>query len=154
MLIGLPGSGKTTYVKDKCQGFVHISTDELIEKWAKAEGKTYSEAFYDFIDDASVAINDEARKAFSQNANVVWDQTNLSAKSRRKKLLLVPPHYDKVAVIFKVDYTELERRLIARAAETGKDVPKMIFEAMKKSFEKDQGTNFYAEGFNWVEYAY
>jgi glycopeptide antibiotics resistance protein len=54
VLIGVPGSGKSTWIKnqkwtDTC---VIVSTDEFVEEYAKSVGKTYSEVFNDYMSTA------------------------------------------------------------------------------------------------------
>ena len=47
ILIGLPGSGKSTWIRNNQtkDDFVVISSDDEIEKYAKSQSKTYSEVF-------------------------------------------------------------------------------------------------------------
>jgi predicted kinase len=68
------------------------------------------------------------------NADILWDQTNLTKKSRKGKLLQVPPHYTKVAVFFSIpNLEELQRRLDSRA---GKTIPRHVVADMIKSLEE------------------
>ena len=45
MLIGVPGSGKSTWVEnqDWAKNCVYVSTDQYVEAYAKGLGKTYNE---------------------------------------------------------------------------------------------------------------
>lgn len=130
MLIGVPASGKSTWVKKNFDPMQYnlLSTDNYIESVAEKEGITYNEAFKDHIKKATDNMNKMAKDAFSNNRNVIWDQTNLSKKSRKAKLAMVPSRYKKRAVFF-VTPNEQEhmRRLDSRP---GKSIPKHIIKTM------------------------
>ena len=46
-LIGVPASGKSTWIKDQVWmlGLTIVSTDPFVEDYARAQVKTYSEVF-------------------------------------------------------------------------------------------------------------
>ena len=138
MLIGGPGSGKSTWIKKFVSGkknWVILSTDEVFEEWGKKEGLNYSEAFNKFkFKDVNAEFNKRLRKAFEEKKNVVWDQTNMTPKSRRGKLNNVPKDYKKVAVAFEVDDKEVDKRLVAREANSGKSIPSHVVASMRKSY--------------------
>jgi predicted kinase len=130
MLVGVPGSGKSTWVKENCDPmqFNLLSTDNYIESVAEKEGITYNQAFKDHIKKATDNMNKMAKDAFSNNRNVIWDQTNLSKKSRKAKLAMVPAHYTKIAVYFPApNKEEHKRRLDSRP---GKTIPSHILKDM------------------------
>jgi predicted kinase len=120
MLIGVPGSGKSTWIKDNItEDFTILSTDDYIERKAKEEGKSYNEAFNSNISEAFRVLRREMDKAISEKRNIVWDQTNTDSKSRRAKLNLIPSFYRKVAVVISLpERKELERRLLLRPGKT------------------------------------
>ncbi|NEX92630.1 ATP-binding protein [Caulobacter sp. 17J65-9] len=123
-LIGLPGSGKTTWVERyrpaPDQPFAVISTDRLIECEAAQLGVAYDQAYRRL---ASKKLAAEARRltraAVERGWDVVIDRTNLSAATRASFLRLFPPPYVRAAVVFAVPWAELERRLAARAEAGG-----------------------------------
>jgi predicted kinase len=136
MLVGVAGSGKSTWLAN--QGFDPsrvriISTDNIIERCAQEQGKTYSEVFRDEIKPATSQMNAELRQATKDRVDIVWDQTNLTKKSRAAKLASIPEDYHKVAVFFATpDATELKRRLASRP---GKTIPANIVLGMQSQLE-------------------
>lgn len=148
MLIGLPGSGKTTW----CQNFktdqptTIISTDDIIQMIADKHRLTYNQIFddlsYSFAEKVSHKI---ARYAFDRNDDVIWDQVNLTFKSRAKKLKLVPSHYKKIAVYFDTP-TDLNDRLKNRP---GKIIPVEVLSRMivTRDFPLKE------EGFDEIQFA-
>jgi predicted kinase len=143
MLIGVPGSGKSTWIKNQnfdTNTVVVVSTDDIIEKRALAQGLTYSDVFQAEIRYATTEMNRNLTVAVANNKDIVWDQTNLTVKSRRAKLAQIPDQYLKIAVYFITpDDSELERRLKSRP---GKVIPANIVIGMKSQLqrpEQDEG---------------
>lgn len=136
MLIGVPGSGKSTWLANQAFDWNRtriISTDNIIERRAQEQGKTYSEVFRDEIKSATAQMNAELRQAIKDGADIVWDQTNLTRKARAGKLFSIPDGYRKVAVFFATpDEAELKRRLASRP---GKTIPANVILGMKSQLE-------------------
>jgi hypothetical protein len=131
MLIGVPASGKSTWRQAHAGHAEIISTDDIIDHRAASQGLTYNDVFKDTIKDATELANRHAYKAFLLGKDVVWDQTNLTAKSRKPKLALVPEHYEKIAVVFLTpEDAEWQRRLASRP---GKSIPQNILMGMRDS---------------------
>lgn len=133
MLVGLPGSGKSTWVNSHMKdrgGVLWLSTDNYLESVAEAQGKTYSEVWQDNINAAEKNMNQILQYGIQQNADLVWDQTNLGVKARAKKLRQIPDEYYKVAYYFPCpDEEEWNRRLATRP---GKVISKKILLSMKE----------------------
>jgi predicted kinase len=147
VLVGLPGSGKSTYITQlqKRKSYVVISTDDIFEELAAEVGVNYTVAFKTFpYKDVEREMFVRLKQALSQKKNIIVDQTNMTTKSRARKLSLVPPSYKKVAVVFEVDPDELERRLSKRKDETGKSIPKNVVDSMRVSYQRPSKT----EGFD------
>lgn len=137
MLCGVPGSGKSTFVKSVLENNknVHIaSTDNLIEMAALVVRKSYNEVFQDTIKDATKTMYRLISLAIAEDQDIIWDQTNLDHKSRMKKLIMIPDHYEKIAVYFPVP-DDLHERLIQRELSGGKSIPDVVLQNMIKSFE-------------------
>lgn len=146
MLVGIPGSGKSTWIKNQSltDDAIILSTNNYIEDKALSEGKTYSQAFEDHIFDAVSQMEDDLKYAMQHGKDIIWDQTNLTAKSRRIKLQKVPGSYEKIAVVFDVP-SDIKERL-AKRESTGKIIPKEVINNMVESYE--QPTRF--DGFDKV----
>jgi predicted kinase len=135
MLVGVPGSGKSTWIENRSYGdegrgrnTTVLSTDYYIECVAKDRGLTYNEVFHDAIKDADRTMWKNLEWAIERDDNIMWDQTNLNRKSRAPKLNAVPSTYRKIGILFPVPpLDELERRLASRP---GKLIPKGVMQNM------------------------
>lgn len=135
MLIGLPASGKSTWraAQANIYGGIVASSDDFIEAMAKEQGKTYNEVFKSSIKSAEVHVKSLVTYAVQNNKPLIWDQTNLNAKTRQKKLLTIPYNWKKTAVVVRCrDFDEWKRRLMSRP---GKIIPAETIQSMMKSFE-------------------
>lgn len=145
VLVGLPGSGKSTYLEfldDPEFGgdtpFVY-STDNYIEKCAKMNSKSYNAVFNDFIGPATKHMNEMLTLAIKQGVDVYWDQTNMSSKKRLGILSRFPKTYRKVCICRVPprnddEWAELNSRIAQRARFTGKFIPPHIVESMADSY--------------------
>lgn len=147
MLIGIPGSGKSTWLAKQAFDWTKtriISTDNIIERRAQEQGKTYSEVFQKEIKGATHQMNRDLKQAIAAGDDIVWDQTNLTKKSRANKLSEIPDSYRKVAVFFSTpDDAELKRRLASRP---GKTIPANVVLGMRSQLERPSK----AEGFDEI----
>jgi len=135
MTVGLPGSGKSTWARLQDDTVV-VSTDEIFDEYAERDGITYTEAFNKYsFSQVEKEMKSRMNKAFAEDKNVILDQTNMTIKSRSKKLKDVPKHYTTRAVVFELDDTELFKRLRRRAMLTGKEIPPAAVYRFKKSYE-------------------
>jgi predicted kinase len=147
-LVGVPGSGKSTWVanqewKDNCY---YVSTDKHVEAYAEAHGKTYSEVFNDYMPTAVENMVEEVIRARDGGMDIIWDQTSTTVASRIKKFRMLP-NYEHIAVVFETpDRIELKRRLASRP---GKVIPEVVVEGMLASFEMPTEE----EGFTQIWYA-
>jgi predicted kinase len=119
-LVGVPGAGKSTWIKTQTMldNFVVVSTDNFVEQHAKEVGKTYSEVFDDYIKVATRLMDNQVLIAKANNCDIIWDQTNLTAKSRKAKLAKLDG-YEKIAVFFHTPEPEvLAWRLENRPGKT------------------------------------
>lgn len=137
LLIGLPGSGKSTYISKLKKKHIVVSNDAYVEKKAKQWKVNYKEAFDRSDRDETVSSTFRAfDKAIKKGSNVIVDNTNMNKKERSYFLENAPPDYKKVAIIFDVSPKELEKRLKSREKEVGKQIPLEVLERMRKKYEK------------------
>ncbi len=147
MLCGIPGSGKSTWVDQTVGSMVAknmvLSTDDIIQDIADRQKLTYNDVFGDVTYAfAERMMHKLASIAFERCDVVIWDQTNLSVKTRARKLARVPLCWTKIAVFFDVP-ENLEERLASRP---GKHIPKNVIEGMKRTYTKPR----IEEGFDLI----
>ena len=151
VLVGLPGSGKSTFVNnvfgaDHKNVFIY-STDSVIEQVAADNGKTYNECFKDVIKQATLGMDSLLHDVVRNNLRVVWDQTNMASKKRRSILSKFPSSYRKVCWCIAPprsteEWNELNRRLDSRP---GKTIPEYVIQSMVDSYiepELDEGFDY------------
>jgi predicted kinase len=140
-LIGVPGAGKSTWIANQLwvNDCVYISSDQLIEEEAQRQGKTYNDVFKDYVNTAISLMLEQVITARDSGKNIVWDQTSVSVKSRKKKFQMLPD-YEHIAVVFATPpRDELEQRLASRP---GKNIPWEVVNSMINNFEmptKEEG---------------
>ena len=148
MLVGIPCCGKSTYAEKLktipyWENAVVLSTDNYIEKQAQRMGMTYNQIFDDVIGDATRELELEFIMAKDKGKNLIWDQTNLTVKTRRKKLLKIPSFYARGVIYFEIS---LEEALERNNHREGKFIPESILKRMYHQFEVPT----LEEGFDFV----
>lgn len=160
MMVGLPGSGKSTLaanfiavgalapLPEEYQQFEYVSTDHYIDEAAKLHCKTYNDVFKDEIKSATKAMNDSVKQIVSEKKNLVWDQTNLTIITRKKKLDFfnnIPNSelYHKIAMFVDTDSRTCLERIENRP---GKNIPENIMISMIHSIQTPTVT----EGFDEI----
>jgi predicted kinase len=134
-LIGVPGSGKSTWVKDQIWtlGLTVVSTDAFVEEYAREHGKTYSEVFSDYMPIAVRLMANQALICQANGLDVIWDQTSTTAVSRTRKFNTLPK-YEHIAIVFRTPELDvLKERLASRP---GKDVPWEVVQGMIDNWEE------------------
>lgn len=133
-LIGIPGSGKSTWASSQewAPTCALISTDKWVDIFAKEVGQTYSQVFDSIMPLAVDLMAKEVVAARSTGKDIIWDQTSTSVKSRKNKFNMLPD-YTHIAVVFETpELDELTRRLDSRP---GKIIPNRVMASMIKHFE-------------------
>lgn len=134
VLVGVPGSGKTTWIGHQSFDWdktVIVSTDNYVEQYARANSKTYTEVFQEYMPTALEKMTQAVVEAFQNNKIVVWDQTSTSVSTRAKKLRMAPKHYTKVAVVFQTPVKEVHDKFLDRP---GKEIPTEVIQDMINKF--------------------
>ena len=150
MLIGLPGSGKTAFYNNtkflefeekETYWIVPLSSDVMVEAVARVLDMTYDGVWSDVKGVVGKAFDRVVERTFSDKGHVshpwkgemvIWDQTNLTKKSRAKKLAKVPETWEKVAVYV---LTPSEAEWTKRLQRPGKTIPIEVIQQMTSSFE-------------------
>ena len=146
MLVGLPGSGKSTWRRVLGDNFLILSTDDYVERVAEREHTTYSAVWERVIGAANKNMHDNFRAALERGQSIVWDQTNLTLKKRRSVLSQIPRHYQKVAVYFEIPESERQCRILSRP---GKCIPDDVDRSMRDNYERptrDEGFDVVVAG--------
>ena len=144
MLIGLPGSGKSTFIQHlNNSNYVVLSTDNILTEWGAEKGLNYNEAFKKFpFKQVEAEFKRRYKAALKDKKDIILDQTNLTQKSRTRKLTQVPIEYQKIGIVFKINKEELDRRLKKRAIEEGKSIPEHVMKQMAASFSYPSKSEF------------
>lgn len=143
-LVGVPGSGKSTWVQNQiwALGLTIVSTDAFVEDHARAQGKTYSEVFADYMPTAVDLMSKVVVHAREHGHDIIWDQTSTTVASRAKKFRMLP-NYEHIAVVFQTpDEEEHQRRLKTRP---GKIIPEAVLFDMVWNFEMPTEEEGFAE---------
>jgi len=128
-LVGVPGSGKSTWVSNQewAKDMPVVCTDSFVEAYAKEQGKTYSEVFDDYMPIAVKLMVNQAKICEANNLDLIWDQTSTTISSRARKFNTLPG-YEHIAIVFRTpDRAELDRRLASRP---GKMIPPYVVDQM------------------------
>jgi predicted kinase len=134
VLVGVPGSGKSTWIKEQTWmlGLNVVCTDTFVEAYAKQQGKTYSEVFEEYMPNAIELMTEQVIFAREHGHDIIWDQTSTTVKSRKRKFNMLPNYYA-IAIVFSIpEEKELKRRLNSRP---GKEIPWDIVQGMIDNFE-------------------
>jgi tRNA uridine 5-carbamoylmethylation protein Kti12 len=150
LLVGPPGSGKSTYRNNFDEDFTIISSDDYIQAAADLKGTTYDAVFKDEIDEASKKADADFKAAVKDYKNILIDRTNMTIKSRRKYLSQLSKDYIQTAIVFLapcmkeffdkdifvpinpgIDFKYNERLL----AREGKRIPASVIYDMYRGFE-------------------
>jgi predicted kinase len=134
-MIGVPGSGKSTWIRNQiwALGLTIVSTDAFVEAYAAQQDQTYNQVFQDYMPRAVDLMVQQVMFAREHGHSVIWDQTSTTVASRRKKFHMLPD-YEHVAVVFGTpEPAELARRLAARP---GKSIPDHVMLSMLQNWKE------------------
>ena len=139
LLIGLPGSGKSTYISNRYgydRIFLHntivLSSDKIREeKFADVNDQTHNAEVFDYI-------KQEAVKALEKGFRVVIDATNITKKARKSITDYVEQNiisfYDYGLIRYVIMATPYYKCL-ENNRKRNRQVPESVIERMYKQFE-------------------
>ena len=152
MLVGMPGSGKSTYRTrftlrwPHFKDFTTLSTDDKVERIAMVKGSTYDAEWADNIKSATSELHEDFQKCIKERRSMLLDRTNLTVKARRGFLAPLPKAYKKVAIYFEIDEGLRQQRVAGRE---GKSIPADAQEDMLKRYVRptlDEGFDLVLDG--------
>lgn len=148
LLVGLPCSGKTTYVRNHAEycdnrKYTILSSDDILEEMAQALGGTYNDLWEDYYFWADFVFWDLFDKAIANKENIVVDRTSLTINTRKRLLNRLTPDYKKCAVDFKPNPAVTNSRNV----RPGKVIPKEVLWSMLCAYQMPS----FDEGFDFIE---
>lgn len=136
VLVGIPCAGKSTWMRNYLNwhpNTVVLSIDNCVHFLAKQICTTYDEAFAQVIEPAERLMFNIMDMAAERGLDVIFDQTNLTRKSRQKKIKRLPKTYEHECVFFDVPLeTALARRL---NSDRDKIIPEDVIRRMHATLQ-------------------
>ena len=143
--VGLPGSGKSTYVKNfiKDKEIEYLSSDSLRAVYGKSEeDQTVTPLVFGHI-------KRKVDEFLKDGKNVLVDATSVNRKERSDYINTAKKYGAKVvAIVFKMDRQGLIDRNKKRGEQGGRVVPDFVIDKMLNKFEEPS----YSEGIDVIIY--
>ena len=143
--VGLPGSGKSTYVKNfiKDKDIEYLSSDSLRAIYGKSEeDQTVTPLVFGHI-------KRKVDELLKDGKNVLVDATSVNRKERSDYINTAKKYGAKVvAIVFKMDRQGLIDRNKKRGEQGGRVVPDFVIDKMLNKFEEPS----YSEGIDVIIY--
>lgn len=134
ILVGLPLSGKSTFINRNYPDVKVISRDNLVMEVYGSDN--YSEAFKN-VDQKEVdrLLDLRLKDANLNKENVIVDMTNLTPKRRKQTLRYFSEDYYKEVVVFPIlDKDEYDYRNKERKEKENKWIPPFVITSMLESY--------------------
>ena len=129
-LIGLPGSGKSTWADDliiKNPELEIVSMDYFIEQEAVRQNKKYNDVYREFAETAEKLMKQKLSEIIKEKKSFIWDQINISENIRRKKIARLKQNkYEIHAIAFSLNEETWKNRLDNRVNLGGKIISKKV----------------------------
>lgn len=150
VMVGVSGSGKSTYIQNNLAGTTVCSTDEYIERHGQDYGfDNYTDAFEDVqTKDMFGTYNSlfffDMHKNIIDGNNFIVDRTNLTVFSRKKLISYLKTRAigeEKIpikikCIVLNMNNEQIMKNLQHRKKQTGKTIPENIVEQQITSFEQ------------------
>jgi len=141
MMVGLPASGKSTWVNKHVEANPHkhynvISTAEMFKKMTvngEARKKVHKGKWEQVIQKATRSLQDLIRTASTRKRNVIIDQTNVFPNAQRRKARPFQGYVRRCVVVVPSD-EDYKARVKAQEESQEKDIPDEAIMEMKANF--------------------
>lgn len=140
ILVGAPGSGKTTFGKVLVEGdprIVRVCPDDnrrILGKGSHDQTVSYP---------AFCLAKDQMKKALDEGKCVIFDATNMYRKARKDFINIARGRGAKViAEVFECDKATLMARNAKRGAEGGRNVPEKVIDDMLSRYQRPEVPEF------------
>lgn len=153
-LIGIPGSGKTTFAKSLCEQdperYIHLSSDTIrAELYGNEETQGNGELVFNIL--ASKAANALVQSDINKDTTIIIDATNTNIRNLKKLMKSVGNYLPfemsvitkQRAIIFAVDYD----LCLERNANRSRIVPEDVMERQYQTFFENRLNNRYEQLF-------
>nr|DBA20635.1 TPA: hypothetical protein GDO54_017395 [Pyxicephalus adspersus] len=152
MMVGLPGSGKTTWAMKHSAAnpekkYNILGTNAIMEKMrvmGLRRQRNYAGRWDVLIQQATKCLNQLIQVAARRKRNYILDQTNVYATAQRRKMRPFEGFKRKAVIICPTD-ADLQDRIVKRTDEEGKDVPDSAVLEMKANFGLPEAGEFLDE---------
>lgn len=140
LMVGLPGSGKTTAARKlqniwASKAYIILSPDDILMEMGKADGLTYTQSVRKFsFKKAENIFLAQLKQSLADRKNIIVDRTNLTILTRSILLQNVPGDYTRTALICEIAPELLKVRLEERAQKTGKKIPAKVLAEMIEGY--------------------
>lgn len=143
MMVGLPGSGKSTVALDIMKDrndIVYVSSDDLREKLLGDVNNQDSNV------DIFSKMLEITKESLNNGNHVIYDATNISRKRRKALLQQLPKTVTKVAIYVATSY----KTVLEQNANRDRVVPQDVIDRMYKNLQ----IPIYSEGWNNILFEY
>jgi predicted kinase len=136
LLVGVPLSGKSTWIRNNHPTTKVVSRDELVMEVYGSDD--YSKAFKE-VDQKEVdrLLDLRLKEVNTNKENVIVDMTNMVVSRRVKTLKYFSDEYHKEVIVFPVlETNEYERRNKERNVNENKWIPPFVITSMLNSYQE------------------
>lgn len=119
VLVGMPGSGKSTWAHRHPERYPVASSDEFVKAYAEKVGKTYAEVIAQYSPQAAKLMKARVEGLVAEGKPFIWDQTNLTKRERAAIYNILHKTHRVVFVAFLVPLDVCRARHADRGAKAG-----------------------------------